>query len=64
METSRVEARETIDKRLEDAEMRAKLQRGVKVEPKPFVLDASTMARMGIKMPKPAAPTTPQGGVE
>ncbi len=54
MEVSRVEARETIDKRLEDAELRYKVAHGEKPEPKPFVLDDAAMARMGIKMPKPA----------
>ncbi len=61
MEVSRTEARETIDKRLEDAELRAKLAKGEKPEAKPFVLDQAAMSRMGIKIPLPASKAEHRG---
>jgi hypothetical protein len=52
--SSRVEAREVIDKRLKDVVIRDNAQRGVKTEPEPFKLDASTAAQLGIRLPTPA----------
>ena len=62
MGAARSEARETIDKRLEDHLVREQARKGIKPEAKPFVLDNAQMARMGIRIPKPAAPTTTQKG--
>lgn len=62
MGAARSEAREVIDKRLKDHEVRAQVRQGIKPEPEPFVLDNAQMARMGIRIPKPARPSTPQNG--
>ena len=55
-ETSRQEAKDTLDKRLDDAVRRTEVRHGKKVEAKPFVLSPQMANSLGIKMPqaKPA----------
>ncbi|HEX4503878.1 MAG TPA: hypothetical protein VH187_22355 [Scandinavium sp.] len=53
-EISRVEARETIDKRIKDMVQSEKIRRNIKVEPEPFHMSPAMMAQMGIKINQPA----------
>jgi hypothetical protein len=52
-ETSRQEAKDTLDKRLDDAVRRTELRQGKKVEAKPFVLSPQMASQLGIRT-KPA----------
>jgi hypothetical protein len=55
LEVSRVEARETLDKRLAEAAMARNLKRGIKPQAEPFKLSPAMMAQMGIRIHKPPA---------
>jgi hypothetical protein len=54
-ETSRQEARETIEKRLADIVLRIDAGRGKKIEAEPFRLSPQMARSMGIRLPKSAA---------
>jgi hypothetical protein len=55
IEITRTEARETINKRLDEIVQADMIRRNIKVEPEPFKLTPAMMAQMGIKInPKPA----------
>lgn len=57
IETSRVEAKETIDKRLSNITQAEKIKRGIKPEAEPFVISKEMMAKMGINIqPKQESP--------
>jgi len=49
-ETSRVEARQELDKRLNDIQIASDVKRGVKPEAEPFKLSPAMMAQMGIRV--------------
>lgn len=50
METSRVEARQTVDKRIDEIVKAEMLKHNIMPEPEPFKLSAAMAVQMGIKI--------------